>query len=82
MDIDLDVIVKLSEGTMNVDKWTVEIINYRKIYDLALIVEDMKNAVYEEDRQRKRFRGMFDFLFGIAIFCGIVWFNLKFPNIF
>lgn len=79
---DMDVIVKLSEGTMNVDKWTIEIINYRKLYDLELIVEDMKNAVYEEDRQRKRFRGMFDFLFGMAIFCGIVWFNLKFSNIF
>lgn len=79
---DMNVTVKLSEGSMNVDKWTIEIINYRKLYDLALIVEDMKNAVYEEDRQRKRFRGMFDFLFGIAIFCGIVWFNLKFSNIF
>jgi hypothetical protein len=78
----LDVTVKLSEGTMDVSKWTIEINKYRKLYDLELIMEDLKNAVYEEDRKRKRFRGMFDFLFGMAIFCGIVWFNLKFSNIF
>ena len=82
MDFDLDMTVKLSEGTMDIGKWTDEINKYRKLYDLELIVEDMKNAVYEEDRQRKRFRGMFDFLFGMAIFSGIVWFHLIFSNIF
>jgi hypothetical protein len=75
---DQDVTVKLTAGTLESDKWTIEFNKYQRLLNFELIVDDMKNAVYEEEEKRKRYRGIFDLFFGIAIFIGLAWYNLKF----
>ncbi|MBB6216241.1 hypothetical protein HNQ80_002340 [Anaerosolibacter carboniphilus] len=73
-----DVTVKLSAGNFDPNKWTIEINKYRRLLDFELIMEDIKNAIYEKEEQRKRYRGIMDICLGIAVFIGLAWFHLKF----